>query len=319
MELTEFYDTTDIDEFNKRHESISVNNRRNSVSSKISSSTRYCNSNNYNILRILMFLMTMLTFCVTLLYAIGQLLTLKLDDYFCSPKTLDEIHKHSIENNLNEGEPRSCWTTNHYESDQEKTFNAGYMTAYVAELDLSSANIFYCIMFLLISLYLLILFMYFIIAFINDCCSNKVFIETSPKYQTYKSYHCNYLHSWIVWYRTNFNVDQQYWIIQTMHQQLLKLTIESIVFLQYGGTQNSILYAFHSSSDNEIISAQKHQNLILFAVFLALNFIFTAILWFCYIYKYTFCHGRFFYGLLFIFAVIFEIFYIVFPLSLLGR
>eukprot|EP01084_Bolivina_argentea_P259077 437024_1 len=277
---------TNIDTFNKIHESTADNDSEN----KTKSCPYICVENHYNILRIIMLLMTLISFFITLLYGVGQILTLKLDDYFCEPKTLSEIHQHSSQNNLNEGDLGSCWTTNHYQSDQHKTYFAGYMAGYKAVLDRSDINVFYCIVFFSISLYLIIIFIYFLSHFIIDCCSQKVFISHGKPTE---------IHIWLSWYRKKFSVDAKYWVLKTVLQQLLKLIIESIAFVQYGGAQSNILYVFHSQ--NKIIPSENPQYIILFSIFLGLNFIFAAVIWFCYLYKFNTCHGRFFFGLLFLF------------------
>ena len=52
--------------------------------------------------------MTVLFLCIS--YAIAQISTLQLDDYWCEPITLQEIRKHSIEYGLDHGETQECFT-----------------------------------------------------------------------------------------------------------------------------------------------------------------------------------------------------------------
>ena len=44
-------------------------------------------------------------------YTIGQILKLILSNYFCPKRTIEEIHQHSIDNNLQYGEQNhTCWS-----------------------------------------------------------------------------------------------------------------------------------------------------------------------------------------------------------------
>ena len=67
--------------------------------------------NQYFYSRIIMILLTSFIAIVCVFYAIGQRLSLILDNYWCNPVTLDEIRQHSIDNNLQRGDDGSCWST----------------------------------------------------------------------------------------------------------------------------------------------------------------------------------------------------------------
>ena len=110
-----------------------------------------------------------------------------------------------------------------------------------------------------------------------------------------------------------------YWVINVMSRETFEIIIQSIVFLQYGGAQSSLLYLFYSS--NKLIAAESKQYVMLFAIFLSSNCILTGLLWLLYLYKNNINfikQGKLFGYLLFILDAIFDTFYAIFPLLLLG-
>ena len=46
---------------------------------------------------------------VCILYGLGQITDLQLNNYWCEKKDLQTIYQHSLENNLNEGTTEGCW------------------------------------------------------------------------------------------------------------------------------------------------------------------------------------------------------------------
>ena len=131
-------------------------------------SCTFCKNGN-NILRLIILLINLLFICICLLYAFGQISKLELDDYFCEPKTLEEIRQHSIDNNLNEGTTEGCWTTANDKVDEEKLFNAGSYLAYHSKLNLNAGNIVKCVLFLIMALVLIIIFIMYFVKTLKDC------------------------------------------------------------------------------------------------------------------------------------------------------
>ena len=155
------------DRNNQTQQKLSINSSNSNDISTFSSCSFY--KNRYNILRLIMLMITLLFICICGLYGMGQVLSLQLDDYFCETKTLQEIHQHSIENNLNQGTNEGCWTTSNNKVDQEKLFYAGSYIAYQSVWDLNITNIAKCILFLLVAVFLFIVFIVFTVETFSDC------------------------------------------------------------------------------------------------------------------------------------------------------
>ena len=126
--------------------------------------------NQHNILRLITLLLSLLFIIISGLYAFGQILELQLFDYFCEPKSLDEIYAHSIGNSLNEGTTDGCWTTSSNKIDSDKLFSASSFNAYRSVWNINIGNIVKCVLFMIIALFLIIIFILFFIQTINDCC-----------------------------------------------------------------------------------------------------------------------------------------------------
>ena len=71
--------------------------------------TIYTFFNRYIFVRLLLFLLTSFLIIICILYAIGQLSQLRIQDFICENKTIDQIYKHSKENNLPHGTTNGCW------------------------------------------------------------------------------------------------------------------------------------------------------------------------------------------------------------------
>ena len=65
--------------------------------------------NQYFYSRIIMILLSIFITIVCIFYAIGQRLSLILDNYWCHTTTIEDIRQHSIDNELPHGERDSCW------------------------------------------------------------------------------------------------------------------------------------------------------------------------------------------------------------------
>ena len=60
--------------------------------------------------RIITLFVTIFLWFLTILYSYAQILQLKLTDYWCDRRTIDEIHQHSLKYNLNYGMVDDrCW------------------------------------------------------------------------------------------------------------------------------------------------------------------------------------------------------------------
>ena len=69
--------------------------------------------NPYFYSRILITFTNIFIIILSIFYAIGERLSLILDNYWCDTKTLQQVRKHSINYNLPQGDYDSCWATKH--------------------------------------------------------------------------------------------------------------------------------------------------------------------------------------------------------------
>lgn len=121
------------------------------------------------------------------------------------------------------------------------------------------------------------------------------------------------------YYDNHLSTHTCYWVINVLGRETFEIIIQSIVFLQYAGAQSSLLYYFYDS--NKTIAAESKEYVMLFAIFLSFNCILSGLLWLLYLYKNNISfikEGKSFGYLLFIIDAIFDTFYAVFPLLLLG-
>ena len=95
-----------------------------------------------------------------------------------------------------------------------------------------------------------------------------------------------------------------------------------IAFYYYAGSQNPIVKIVQSGSysnlDDIVILAEKTEYVAIFAYVLSSDCMIIGILWILYIFKYEIFHGTFFRYLVFSIDFIFDMFYAIFPLLLIG-
>ena len=98
--------------------------------------------------------------------------------------------------------------------------------------------------------------------------------------------------------------------------------IIGIAFYYYAGSQNPIVKIVQSGSysnlDDVVILAEKTEHVSLFAYVLSSDCILIGLLWILYICKYDIFHGTFFRYLVFSIDFVYDMFYAIFPLLLIG-
>ena len=72
---------------------------------------------------ILVYLLCIFLTIVSIFYALGQITSLEVVDFFCPDYTEEQVRQHSIENGLNQGDPGSCWKT--------KSFRVKYSSCFL--------------------------------------------------------------------------------------------------------------------------------------------------------------------------------------------
>eukprot|EP01084_Bolivina_argentea_P309752 535838_1 len=287
--------------------------------------------NRYNSLRISMIFINTIFILTSLMYALGQILELQLVSWFCPKKSMDVIKQNSIANGYNFGTNDECWTTSTNKVELKKLFYAGSYIAYEGKWTNNIADIIKCILFFIPSIILCLMWLYFTFRLFQDICvfylKNWYQIELM-KQKAYKM-QCNNHHTGIcsflnwkccvclrnIYSKLSAN-DSTGWIIKTLVIDNIKIILQTISFFRYGGAQNQILYIFDNK--NNITPAEQSKYVILFAIYLSLHYIIWGITWICYIFKHQFCIGRFFKSSIFIINAIFDIFYFIYPLLLLG-
>ena len=99
-------DTEHHHEITNTPQATSINNGQN-----VSYSFRDLLKNELFHSRIIMIFITVLIMILCILYAIGQVLILTLDAYWCQRKDLEVIRKHSRENGYQRGNADGCWSS----------------------------------------------------------------------------------------------------------------------------------------------------------------------------------------------------------------
>ena len=64
--------------------------------------------------RIITFFVTIFLWLLSVLYTHAQVLQLKLSNYWCPIRTIDEIHQNSVRNNLPFGTEDNCWISKEF-------------------------------------------------------------------------------------------------------------------------------------------------------------------------------------------------------------
>eukprot|EP01084_Bolivina_argentea_P224686 379876_1 len=274
--------------------------------------------NRYNILRIFIILITALFMCISIIYAFSWIIEPELNTWFCEPKSLEQIKKHSIQLQLNGGTTDDCWTTSTNKLDLEKLFYAKSYSGYRATW---IAYNFECVMsfvyFILASLAAVIMFGYFPKQLQQDWMFDaRHWYQTSlmkKKSRTFTVTNYKKLNYLIIHIRHRYKKitasDSKTWILITLLTDNCKLILQTLVFFRYGGAQNTTLY-------NEINTAETPKYVILFAVYLSLHYIIMAITWICYVFKQDICIGKRFKYSVWTINLIFDVLYFTFPLLL---
>ena len=275
--------------------------------------------NRHVILRcILIFLSLFLAACC-MLYAIGQIMTLQLTNYFCSPVSLNSIRHHSKQLNLTYGDYDNCWISKGIKVNNDKLFS---LNAYDGKIEVTGPrDILRLIIFSLIGCWFTFCCIYFTVLLIRDLRNylngyyhrkrNNAFQIESDKQQT----GCisdikNFVKS--IWgcYKLYCGPDKALWAFVTFGLEAFEIILQSIVCLNYAGVQ----LGNTSYNDKHNISLV-WQEVLLYVMIIALNSICTGILWLLYVFKHDIFKGDLYHYIIFLVDAIFDTCYVLFPLA----
>eukprot|EP01084_Bolivina_argentea_P256440 431760_1 len=270
--------------------------------------------------RILILFIILFLWLLCCIYTLAQILKLTLSNYLCPSKTLQEIHEHSIINNLPKGdqsETNSCWRAKQFTvNDAALWSNASYG----ADWDFNMFAIGKNIAFFILSALFLICIIQTIIVLVADIIRyrkhklGKWYYEKQLKKQRksklkkthWYSFMMSPIHKLLNWQKRNWIVDSGNWIVFSICREMFEIILQSQALLLYNGINIFNWY--------EVFLANEQKYIQLFAIFIFLNCITSGILWICYAFNPIFCHGLMFEYILYSCDAIFDVFYALYPL-----
>ena len=108
------------------------------------------------ICQIIIIYFNIISHIITILYGIGQVTQLRIQDFICENKTIDVIYKHSKENNLPKGTTSGCWISKGLKANSDILFQTRSYTSTDEDADfddyvkfmffiMAAMFLFYCI------------------------------------------------------------------------------------------------------------------------------------------------------------------------------
>eukprot|EP01084_Bolivina_argentea_P188642 324679_1 len=266
----------------------------------------------YTRIMILFVTIFMLILCIS--YSIGQVSSIQLSNYWCKPKTLEEIRQHSKDNNLQHGQDLACWSVG-FEVDSTHLWSN---TSYSQKMIISPLSIVKCLCFSILSLLYVCVIIYYLWTLIKDINNiiNGTYHKKKGK-QKKSLANASICDSYLIlkltkniflWYKKTFQVDTGFWCLLVILREFMEIFIQSQALLLYNGTSSLLI------NDSDVHLANEPKFIKLFAVFLSLNSITCGVLWLLYAFKHSFCHGILFELILSTTDSIYDIFYALFPL-----
>ena len=116
---------------------------------------------------------------------------------------------------------------------------------------------------------------------------------------------------WKNWYQFYFGEDTRNWFILLSIREIIEITLQVFAAYNYNGL--NIL------SPNEVVLSFEANSIKLFCILLSLNCVFTGMLWLFYVFVHKLCHGQFFKQTVFFIDTIFDTFYALFPIIVIGQ
>eukprot|EP01083_Nonionella_stella_P078291 214153_1 len=289
--------------------------------------------NRYILIRLLLALLTLLMLLLCLVYAIGQVTTLTIQDFICTNKPIAQIRHHSQEFNLPHGTTSGCWTSKGVKANQDLLFqNRAYQSTLSIE---SLQHIVMFSLFVCAALCLLFCLIWQIVLFIQDiirfqtqkwlimkdrnpedhttrscCCRQKPIDGKEDRKPSRLCACCGGCCKKIkrMMPSRQFQEDRPGWIIKHFVIESCEIVLQTFALFQYAGVQLQL-----GKNDN---LAEEYQYVWLFGIMIAMNAITVGFFWIFYVSWNQSCHGKSFHFSLLIVDSIFETFYAIFPLIL---
>ena len=256
-------------------------------------------------------------------YTISTLLQLKLDNYWCDINlTLAEIRQHSREIGASRGVEDQCWELSGIRSSSMLWLRQSYGYEWI-DIKQDPSPMFRFTLLLIMSIVLTILIIYYIILLVIDVINYRngtlstpitlklqksVGISTHPSKQNCCKQLLIYFTMVTNWFGETFTIDSRNWILFKVFAEIFEIAFQTLALWAYNGTP---IIVFES---NPVYLAYEERFIKIFAIFLFSNCISCTILWSFYAFKPKLCHGLLFQLLLVFVDVIFDIFYVFFPL-----
>ena len=276
----------------------------------------YCR---YSSLFLWIFLVILNVLCIFLciIYSVGQLQELTLNDFFCNPILINDIYNinkilgYKYGNLMN-----TCQRSKGIIVDNDLLFKPDAYT--VSYNDASKFRVASCVLFGLSGLVFVLILILGIVTRIKDtvyfcrkkwdkfeytdgCCE----CSCLDKYS--KCSQCVELGRKLL---EILKPDGIGWILMAMIMESIEIGTQTVSFLQYNGQQ------IFNNTDNGIYLSEKPEYIIYFVTILCCNSILVGILWLMYALCNNKCHGYRFEHKMFVFDGIMDILYASFPLAL---
>eukprot|EP01083_Nonionella_stella_P009433 27193_1 len=285
-------------------------------------------SNKYNIFRMIMLCVIVIFIIVCVLYAIGQLSRLELDDYMCDNEhmDIDSIHAYNKENGNVKGELLSCYTTEKGIINEAKLYEHKDIV-YKAVFDVNVVNVAKMLSFIAIGVFLFILVLvvhcvklwndlrrFYFSAWLYIYWRQKRSKTSKSIYERCWSgcVYCITNNSCVKFYRKYFSADRIGWVFYLMLREIIEVFIQTMALLTYGGYNHGL--DIQNDASNAYVMAEKPTYIIIFSIFLSMNCLTVGLIWSLYICCHDSFQGRYFNGIILMIDSIFDIFYSFFPL-----
>ena len=127
-------------------------------------------SNKYNLLRLAILIVALILLFICILYGVGSVITLKLDDFWCSnPYSWNEIAQYNRENNNSRG-VGGCYTADALEFDPNKVFATGSNeSALVPKPVITVSAVFKSVTYAMICIVIVWILIKYILICLQDC------------------------------------------------------------------------------------------------------------------------------------------------------
>ena len=121
------------------------------------------------------------------------------------------------------------------------------------------------------------------------------------------------------WYYKYFGYNTPGTVMLLIFKEVFEIGIQNIAFYFYAGSQHPIIKYFNginSNADKQVILAVDRANVELFSWVIGIDCIILSIMWSLYVCKHKIFHGEFFVFMMFAIDAIFDLFFALFPLTL---